>query len=64
MSSSRWLAFFQLSSMPSVAVAMSTLGFDSVSFITLRHSRSTCVKRLASCGIWRMMSSDEKMGSR
>ena len=64
MSSSRWLAFFHDSSMPSVAVAKSTLGFCSVADMTLRQSRSTWMKRFASCGIWRMMSSDEKIGSR
>jgi hypothetical protein len=64
MSSSRWLAFFHESSMPSVDVASSTLGLASVAAIVLRHSRSTWMKRFDSCGIWRIMSSDEKMGSR
>ena len=64
MSSSSRLASCHDSSIPSVAVAISTLGLASVCCITLRHMRSTCVKRFASCGIWRMMSSDEKMGSR
>mmetsp|Transcript_2002 Transcript_2002/g.6656 ORF Transcript_2002/g.6656 Transcript_2002/m.6656 type:complete len:226 (+) Transcript_2002:1329-2006(+) len=32
--------------------------------ISLRHVRSTLAKRLPSVGSWRMMSSDEKIGSR
>ena len=64
MSSSSRLASWKDSSSPSGAVADSTLGRSAVAAMTLRHSRSTCVKRLASVGICRMMSSDEKMGSR
>ena len=48
----------------SIDVTSNTPGRFAADAITFRHSTSTAAKRRASVGSWRVMSAEEKIGSR